>query len=228
MERQIIPTADGSPTISLTDSGITYHSTHGAVQESLHIYIRAGLDAAFRQFKDVEIHLFEMGLGTGLNAYLSALAAEEQQRKIIYTAVEQFPLLPEESSRLNYANSPKEQQLFTAIHQQPWEQDIKLSEYFILRKEQRDLLATQLPQQFHLIYYDAFSPGHQPELWTQATFEQLYASLLPGGMLLTYCSKSVVRHAMIAAGFLVKKLPGPHGKRDILSAMKSKDETTAA
>lgn len=220
MERQIIITADGSHSIAIAGTDVTYHSTHGAIQESVHIYIEAGLYYALEHFPGQELHVFEMGLGTGLNAFLSAQAAALRQRPITYTAVEQFPLPDEEAARLNYATNAEEQRLLQFIHHQPWEQDLICTPFFKLRKEQRDLLTHYLPQQFHLIYYDAFSPGHQPELWTQAVFEQLYASLLPGGALLTYCSKSMVRRAMQAAGFLVAKLPGPRGKREILRAVK--------
>lgn len=216
-KREIMMTADGSPTISIPAAGVTYHSTHGAVQESMHVFIRSGLDEAMRLFEQATLEVFEMGFGTGLNAGLTWQVATQMQRKIRYTAVELFPLREPETEKLQYElNGVSLRQL----HAAPWE-ETTITEHFSLHKVQTSLqLFPFQPEQFHLIYYDAFAPGYQPELWTQEVFEQLYRSLVPGGLLVTYCSKSIVRKALQAAGFLVEKLPGPPGKREILRAIK--------
>lgn len=221
INRLIIPTSDGSHTISMPESGVTYHSTHGAVQESMHVFLRTGLEKALEVFEEGDIHIFEMGFGTGLNAYLTAIAARQYQRKIHYTAVELYPLSSDEAMKLNYAATAEEQQLFQHIHAAAWDTDVIISDHFTLKKIRQNLLSASLPGQFHLVYYDAFAPGHQPELWTEAVFRQLYTALVPGGILATYCSKSDVRRAMQAVGFTVEKLAGPPGKREILRAVKA-------
>jgi tRNA U34 5-methylaminomethyl-2-thiouridine-forming methyltransferase MnmC len=161
-----------------------------------------------------------MGLGTGLNAFLTALDAEKQQRKIHYTAVEQYPLTLEEASQLNYPETLQHKDLFTSLHQCPWNEDTTITNYFTLRKVQTNLANFSTAQPFNLIYYDAFAPAAQPELWTKDVFEKLYNMLTPGGILVTYCSKGDVRRAMIAAGFTITKLPGPPGKREMVRGVR--------
>jgi tRNA U34 5-methylaminomethyl-2-thiouridine-forming methyltransferase MnmC len=222
MKREVIRTADGSNTISIPELNVTYHSRHGAIQESMHVFIEAGLHFTLDSPEQHEtIRVFEMGFGTGLNAFLTALDAAQKQRKIHYTAVEQYPLTLEEASQLNYTETLRHKDLFTSLHRCPWNEDITLTNYFTLRKEQTSLFSFSTTQPFNLIYYDAFAPAAQPELWTEDVFEKLYRMLTPGGILVTYCSKGDVRRAMIAAGFTVAKLPGPPGKREMLRGMVS-------
>ena len=220
-ERLIIPTADGSHTISLGATGITYHSTHGAMQESMQVFIQTGLLPALQRFNDKELLVFEMGFGTGLNALLTAIESEREKRSIHYTTLELFPLRDEELARLNYAQEEATKTLFGEIHAAAWEKETEISPYFALIRHRADLLEFTPERQYHLIYYDAFAPGDQPELWTVSLFKKLYDMLVYGGMLVTYCSKSVVRRAMSEAGFTVSKMPGPHGKREILRAEKA-------
>ena len=237
MIRQIISTADGSHTVAIPEMGVTYHSHHGAVQESLHVFIEAGLywrlgltrqateagahngsEPASGQTSKQSLHIFEMGFGTGLNAYLTALAAQRLQCPIHYTAVEKFPLSAEEASGLNYATENPE--LFHQLHDAPWEQPVAINPLFSLHKSNADLLAFSPNEPFDLIYFDAFAPTAQPELWTEAVFSKLFNQTNPGGVLVTYCSKGVVRRAMQAAGFTVNKIPGPPGKREMVRAEK--------
>ncbi|MBD0289211.1 MAG: tRNA (5-methylaminomethyl-2-thiouridine)(34)-methyltransferase MnmD [Flavisolibacter sp.] len=216
MKREIIMTSDGSHTVSVPELNVTYHSRFGAVQESLHVFIQAGLYHVWEQFTDAPIHIFEMVLGTGLNAFLPAIEAQKRQRNIHYTAIEKFPLAIEEALNLNYTQLLQHNEFFEQLHQCKWNEDVVMEPYFTFRKEQKDLLTYFAPSSVHLVYYDAFAPTAQPELWTQEVFEHLRCMLVPGGILVTYCAKGAVRRAMQAAGFLIEKLPGPPGKREML------------
>lgn len=218
--RTIVPTADGSHTVVLPESGASYHSHHGAIQESMHVYIRAGLADALLYFADDMLRVLEVGFGTGLNAFLTALEADRLRRRIDYTAMEPFPLSPEEASVLNYPEQLGYPELFLELHAAAWEVAVPVTKQFFLHKVHTDLQRFKSADPFHLIYFDAFTPGAQPELWTEAVFDRMYELLLPSGILVTYCSKADVRRAMQAAGFTVEKLPGPWGKREILRAMK--------
>jgi tRNA U34 5-methylaminomethyl-2-thiouridine-forming methyltransferase MnmC len=220
MKRQIILTADGSHTIAVPDMNVMYHSRYGAIGESIHVFIEAGLQYLVNRSGTQPINLFEMGFGTGLNAFLTAIEAEKLKRKIHYTVVEQYPITVGEASGLNYSERLHHEELFTILHQCPWNEDVVISNWFTLRKVQADLVRFSTNQLFHLIYYDAFAPAAQPGLWTNEVFQKLYNLLLPGGVLVTYCARGAVRRAMIATGFKVTKLPGPKGKREMLRAEK--------
>ena len=218
MQRRIILTADGSHTVEVPDMQVTYHSRHGAVQESMHVFLRAGLEEARLRFPGEELAVFEMGFGSGLNALLTAMEAETDQLKIRYTAVEAFPLNPEEARLLNYGKELGEEELFGKLHDAPWNEEVNITPGFTLQKLAGRLQDIQNAHRFHLVYYDAFAPSAQPELWTEAIFRQVHGLLHPGGILTTYCSKGDVRRALQAAGFIVTKLPGPPGKREMVRA----------
>lgn len=228
MQRQPIITKDGSYTISIPEMNVTYHSHHGAIQESMHVFIDAGLKYVSGNLLKPGISILEMGFGTGLNTLLSLIEAEKSQLKIYYTAVELFPLQEDEITLLNYCEQLRRKDLepiFDQLHQCEWEKDINITPYFIIHKTKVSLLNfTTSPMEafgtkpYNLIYYDAFAPAAQPELWTKEVFEKLYNMFLPGGILVTYCSKSDVRRAMQAVGFTVEKIPGPRGKREMLRA----------
>jgi tRNA U34 5-methylaminomethyl-2-thiouridine-forming methyltransferase MnmC len=165
-----------------------------------------------------------MGFGTGLNALLTLMEAEKNNRLIHFTTLELFPLLQEQVAMLNYCSQLQIEDLqptFELLHTCPWEEKVAVSRHFSLYKKQQSLLDITAADQFHLIYFDAFAPAAQPELWTTTAFEKLYQSLLPGGVLVTYCSKGDVRRAMQAAGFMVEKIPGPPGKREMVRAVKA-------
>ena len=221
MQRQPIITKDGSHTISIPELNVTYHSHHGAIQESMHVFIDAGLKYISANLPKTDISIFEMGFGTCLNALLSIIEAERSQLKIYYTAVELFPLQEDEITLLNYCEQLHRQDLepiFQQLHQCEWEKDIHITPFFTIHKAKNSLLNFKTSKLFNLIYYDAFAPSAQPEFWTKEIFEKLYNMLLPGGILVTYCSKSDVRHAMQAVGFTVEKIPGPRGKREMVRA----------
>jgi len=221
VKKEIIQTADGSHTIEIPEKGLTYHSRRGAIQESLHVFIEAGLNYMLdKTGPSAPIRIFEMGFGTGLNAFLTAIKAIETSREIHYTAVETSPLSVEEITFLNYSDTLGNKELFQKLHETNWNEVKLISDFFTLGKYQATLAGFTTDQSFDLIYFDAFAPSAQPELWTREIFEKLFHQMALGGVLVTYCSKGDVRRAMIAAGFTVKKLPGPPGKREMLRAEK--------
>ncbi len=208
-------TADGSHTLYLPEIDETYHSIHGAENESRHVFLEAGFNHCHKK----EIHILEIGFGTGLNAYLTALEAAKQGKIVHYTTVEKYPLSKECWQQLNFARGDKENQLlFEKIHSEDWEKEVQLSNNFYFKKLQADFCNLPLDNSFDLIYYDAFSPEKQPELWTEDIFIQLYNHTNMGGILTTYCAKGSVRRAMQAAGYIVERLVGPVGKREMLRA----------
>lgn len=217
---RVIPTADGSHTVFNETFGKPYHSVHGAIQESQRVYIEIGLLAAFEKFPDQEITIFEMGFGTGLNALLTAREADLHQRRVNYVGIDAYPLPLQESRQLNY-DTLLDTGYLPDLHESPWQEPLVISPYFTLTKLEGTLQDLKTQKQFHLIYYDAFAPSAQPELWEPDVFQQLAMLLLPAGMMTTYCSKSYVQRNMRAAGLTVEKHPGPYGKRDILRAVKS-------
>lgn len=225
MERIPLITKDGSHTISIPGMNVTYHSVHGAVQESLHVFIETGFNY-LKEKTDAPLSILEMGFGTGLNALLTYIEAEKYNIPVHYTTLERFPLNENEIQHLNYCtqlNRPDLIPLFNILHTSAWEENIVISPTFTLKKINRNLLNLNLnayPSHYHIIYYDAFAPSAQPELWTQEIFEKLYSVMHTNGVLVTYCSKGDVRRAMLAAGFMVEKLPGPPYKREMLRAIK--------
>ena len=220
MQRELRQTADGSHTLALPGTDITYHSHHGAIAESRHVFIEAGLAPVLSNITNNPVHVFEMGLGTGLNALLTLLTARKEQRKIYYTAFELFPLTEEEAASINYGQLLDAEAELKALHNAAWETAVTIDPFFTIQKQQQSLLDTQYSNGFHCIYFDAFAPGHQPELWTRAVFEKLFGMMEAGGILVTYCSKTEVRRAMTTAGFSVEKIPGPRGKREMVRAKK--------
>lgn len=160
-----------------------------------------------------------MGFGTGLNALLTVQEAAASRFLVYYTAVEKHPLPPEEAAQLNYA-ADEATGLFQNLHASLWNLDLPIHPFFTLHKIAGSLQALPPLEPFDIVYYDAFAPAAQPELWTEATFLLVYHLLRPGGILVTYCSKSIVRRAMEAAGLVVIKIPGPFGKREMVRAMR--------
>jgi tRNA U34 5-methylaminomethyl-2-thiouridine-forming methyltransferase MnmC len=223
MKREIIVTKDGSHTVEIPGMNVTYHSHHGAIQESKHVFIETGLNYQLNrpELQDFPLHIFEMGFGTGLNALLTAIEAEKRRIPIHYTAVEMYPLTLDEANTLNFSQVLGHQDVFEQLHLCEWETDTAITEHFTLRKVQTDLQDFAPGEAFHLVYFDAFAPSAQPELWTEEVFKKLFNMMAENGVLVTYCSKGVVRRAMQAAGFNVAKLPGPPGKREIVRAEKS-------
>ena len=213
-------TADGSYTLYVPDLDEHYHSVKGALTESQHIFIDMGL----KHSSVTAPHILEIGLGTGLNCVLTLLEAKESQRHVYYTGIERYPLNEEIIRKLNYPSiiGKECEEDYFAIHQAPWEEDVCLSPWFTLHKMEGDFTHYSFEQKYDIIYFDAFAPEKQPEMWEQSLFDNLYQVLNEGGILTTYCAKGVVRRMLQTAGFKVERLPGPPGgKREILRATKS-------
>ena len=200
---------------------VTYHSHHGAIQESLHVFIQSGLHALVNPPTHQPVNILEIGFGTGLNALLTLMEAEKLQQPVHYTTIELYPLQQNEMTSLNYCEQLKRtdmQPVFQLLHQCDWGKKISINPFFTIHKVKTSLLRFKSPSPQHLIYFDAFAPTAQPELWTKEVFEKLFTMMLPGGILVTYCSKGDVRRSMQAAGFAVEKIPGPPGKREMVRA----------
>lgn len=209
-----IKTADGSLTLFHEQLGAHYHSVHGAVQESMHIFIRNGLE----QLSHLpEINLLEMGFGTGLNVWLTGKNKPTSQI-IKYTSLDTYVLDTKVVHELKKSYS--DDSTFEQIHSAKWDKQTPIAPDFILTKKHISLTEYIPDSNFHLCYFDAFAPEVQPELWTPAIFEKLYQCLYPGGLLLTYCAKGEVKRALRSCGFTVQRLAGPPGKRHIIRAVK--------
>ena len=223
MKRTIITTGDGSKTIHLEEWNEQYHSTHGAIQEAIHVFINSGLHYVQSTFSPDPIHILEIGFGTGLNAFITFLEAEKQQLTIDYTGVEAYPVASAEITQLNYITELKATtaaETFHTMHTCDWEQKTTLAENFQLTKRQQFFHEINDVEQYDLIYFDAFGARVQPELWTVEIFQKMYNALLQNGVLVTYAAKGSVRRAMQEVGFQVERLPGPPGKREMLRATK--------
>jgi tRNA U34 5-methylaminomethyl-2-thiouridine-forming methyltransferase MnmC len=221
MQRKIIITQDGSHSIEMEEGHETYHSKYGAIGESLHVFIEAGLKPLINKYETLRI--FEMGFGTGLNALLSFIEAEKNRQKIFYETIDLFPLEKEFSFLLNYCDELQQHHLkkiFERMHTCEQQKQIELSPFFTFKKNQANLIVHLFSSSFHLIYYDAFAPNAQPELWTKEIFLKLFDALTANGTLVTYCAKGEVKRNMQAAGFVVEKLQGAKGKREMIRAVK--------
>lgn len=220
---QIISTADGSHSLQSEHFGVAYHSTHGAIQESQHVFIHAGLLPCIAADLP-EVKVLEMGFGTGLNAYLVALEAEKHPRiQFHYLAVELYPIGLALAEQLNYsaqfgrAGDP----LFIALHRCPWEEEQALLPNFFFRKLAADFQTADLPKDWaSVLFFDAFSPGSQAELWEATALGKAVNCLAVGGHLVTYCAKGAVKRSLKSLGLEVSALPGPPGKREMTRASK--------
>jgi len=216
MRREIIRTADGSTTIYLPDWDENYHSRHGALQEARHVFLQNGFDL----FADRdEIRILEIGFGTGLNALITALVNEGTGRKVFYIGVEGYPVSVSEALQMNYPEAtahPMATALFSAMHEAEWEVETALTPSFWLTKRKQFFADIEDEAVFDLIYFDAFGFRVQPELWNEDIFRRMSRALRPGGVLVTYAARTIIRRNMEAAGFTVEKLAGPPGKREMM------------
>ena len=222
MKREIIKTGDGSATIYLPEWNEHYHSKHGALQEALHVFIKTGFHHYLTKNSRNEISILEIGFGTGLNALLTFFEAEKTGVKVRYTGVEAYPVSEEELKALDYAelvSGENASEVFQKLHKTAWEERSEISSFFNLQKEKKFFKEISAEREFDLIYFDAFGPRVQPELWSEEVFKNMYSALRPNGVLVTYSAKGDVRRAMQAAGFIVERLPGPPGKREMLRAI---------
>jgi tRNA U34 5-methylaminomethyl-2-thiouridine-forming methyltransferase MnmC len=211
-------TPDGSYTIHNAELNESYHSEYGALTESNYVFIENGL-ATIRKEK---IHVFEMGFGTGLNAFLAWKYAQKNNTSIHYTSIEIFPLSPDFLPIPSFIQTENEMVVaWNKIQQSEWNKDLSLDESFTLCKQHAGILDYEhnaLP--YDIIFYDAFAPSVQPELWTEEVFTPLFNALNPEGILVTYSSAGAVKRALMSAGFILQRLSGPPGKKHMLRAIK--------
>ena len=214
-----VVTGDGTHTLYSTRFGEHYHSSFGAVQESEHIFIEAALAPVAE--KTITINLFEAGFGTGLNALLAYRFAENRRININYVAVEAYPVTMEVVKQLNYpVLTDVNPELFWKMHGIK-NRNIEVSSRFNLTVYESTLQDYRFNDGFFdVVFFDAFSPESQPEMWRQSCFDRIYAGMKTGGVLTTYSSKGIVKRALKAAGFSIEKLPGPPGKREFIRAVK--------
>lgn len=217
---QIELTADGSHTLFVPELDEHYHSVNGAIQESKHVFIDAGLHHCQKD----SIRIFEVGFGTGLNALLTLLDSQQSGKVIYYTTIEAYPLPICIIDQLNYAQShdTSYQMNYKKMHTIDWGRTEQIMHDFYLTKIESDFTQFDFAEinKIDLIYFDAFAPDKQADMWTQNLFDKLYGILNQDGILVTYCAKGVVRRMLQQAGFTTERLPGPPGKREMLRATK--------
>ncbi len=222
MKKELLKTGDGSTTLHLPQWNEQYHSKHGAIQEALHVFIKHGLQYVCNPNLNKPLSILEIGFGTGLNALLTYISSKEiDNLSIDYTGLEAYPVAMEEIDNLNFSEQLNmDNKVYTKLHSSAWEQREKISDTFYLTKKNIRFEDFQESEKFHLIYFDAFGPRVQPELWEKPIFQQMYLALKPNGVLVTYSAKGAVRRTMQEVGFTVERLPGPPGKREMLRAIK--------
>jgi tRNA U34 5-methylaminomethyl-2-thiouridine-forming methyltransferase MnmC len=217
LKREIVTSEDGSTTINIPELSEHYHSVHGAITESNHVFIQEALSKSDKK----KLTVFEVGFGTGLNALLTYLFSKRNKIETNYLTIEKYPLSIEEVSKLNYASELGIDSIdFLKFHNSDWEKNIELSDYFSLQKFQADLKIFHIPDEIDVVYFDAFGPDVQPELWTEDIFKSIYSSMNINGIITTYSAKGSVRRAMQSVGFKVERIPGPPGKREMLRGIK--------
>ncbi len=219
MKREIIHTLDGSTTIHIKEWNECYHSKHGAIQEAKHVFIQNGLAL----FENKSVAILEIGFGTGLNAFITFIESKKLNQIINYVGVEAYPIAASELQAMNYVTELKaveQQNIFDKIHESVWNEKVILDTDFTLTKRKQFFESVEDVEQFDLIYFDAFGYRVQPELWTISIFEKMYNALKPNGKLVTYAARGVVKRNMMEVGFVVEKLPGPPGKREMFRAIK--------
>ena len=220
MKREIIITDDGSTTIRIPDWDENYHSTHGAIQEAKHVFIKNGLNLFQKQDS---ISILEIGFGTGLNAFITFLETLTKD-KVNYVGIEAYPISEEEIAQMNYVSeleAEKYQDVFNKMHSCDWESQQKITDNFTLTKRKQFFQDIEDKEQYDLIYFDAFGFPLQPELWSETIFKKMFDALLPKGTLVTYACRSSIKNAMLSVGFSIEKLPGAPGKREMLRATKN-------
>lgn len=217
----IIQTEDGSHSIYNAELKETYHSSNGALTESRHVFLKNGLEFYADNFSTAGIKLFEVGFGTGLNALLAWQWAEEKQIPIIYHSIEQFPLVQDLVKEINYGKILNEQEKLERLHAASWNDEQELSSVFKIKKINKCWPEYKMEESYSIIFYDAFAPSKQPEMWEMPLLEKCYNALNLPGILTTYCARGQFKRDLIALGFEVETLPGPPGKKEMVRGVKN-------
>ncbi|MFN5505767.1 MAG: tRNA (5-methylaminomethyl-2-thiouridine)(34)-methyltransferase MnmD [Flavobacteriia bacterium] len=218
MKRELRLTADGSPTLYVPELDETYHSMHGSVQEARHVFIENGLRFVATESKQVNI--LEVGFGTGLNALLTAQYATENAIRVNYVGLEAYPVEEAIWKEINYHTDAEARSLYTKIMAHPFGETISIELNFSLFKEAKLIQDWVANGPFDLIYYDAFGPRAQAEMWDLPIFEKLYSLLNVGGALVTYCAQGQFKRHLKSLGMRVENIPGPPGKREMTRGTK--------
>lgn len=214
---KIITTQDGSHSLLNEAMNETYHSRHGAIQESEYVFIEKGLKFFLRDKKEL-VSVLEIGFGTGLNALLTANLSQTDEINIVYTALETHPITEEIWRTLNYST---EKLLFEKLHATAWNEWVTITPQFNLFKREESLQAANLGvQQFDLIYFDAFAPNKQPEMWEHTMLQKISLAMKSGAVFVTYCAKGQLKRDLKSLGLVVESLSGPPGKREMVRAIK--------
>ncbi|WP_422361073.1 tRNA (5-methylaminomethyl-2-thiouridine)(34)-methyltransferase MnmD [Reichenbachiella sp.] len=222
---KVIETRDGSSSLLIPEMNETYHSTHGAITESEYVFLKMGVNH-FREThpNQKEIKILEIGFGTGLNAWLTALVAQESKIKIKFTSIEKFPLDANLVNQLNYKDkkeSDESRVLFEKVHNADWDNECAVTEWFNLTKIQIDLANfNPTNESFNLIYFDAFAPSKQPEMWSQEVLKKMFDLLKTNGVFVTYCAQGQFKRDLKAVGFATEELDGPPGKKEMTRGTK--------
>ncbi|MTB49843.1 tRNA (5-methylaminomethyl-2-thiouridine)(34)-methyltransferase MnmD [Lewinella sp. W8] len=221
-------TEDGSHTLVNDRFAVPYHSTHGAITESQHVFIKYGLLPALAAVRDRPVRILEMGFGTGLNALLTVMEVGREaytDQSVEYFTYEAYPVTEETVLQLNYpAQLNIDPSAFLPLHRAEWEKRVAITENFFLEKFRRDFIRdgqrSYAAGSIDVIYYDAFAPSSQPEFWEGEALAVAFRALRPGGWLTTYCAQGQFKRNLRATGFLVEGVPGPPGKREMTIARK--------
>lgn len=218
---ELFVTSDGSHSLQSHTYGVSYHSRYGAIQETRHIFIDAAL--LLKALVQSDIAVLELGFGTGLNALMTLLEAQKRGLQIRYTTLEAYPIEPELAARFNYLEQLQATELqaaFLELHRCPTDRWVDIQADFSFFKRHIQFQEMDFDAAFDVVYFDAFAPGAQPELWEAPMMEQVFRALKPGGVMTTYCAKGAVKRTLRDIGFELEALPGPPGKREMTRATK--------
>ena len=218
---KLITTEDGSHSLLREDLNETYHSFHGARSESAYVFIEQCLHYYAEHTKKGPIHIFEVGFGTGLNAFLAAAYAAEHQLSLEFHTVEPFPVKPDIYQQLNFGQSEEERSLLNALHESGWESPRSITNHFSLVKYETTLEDFSEARDFDMIFFDAFAPSKQAEVWELTNLKKCFDLLQPGGILTTYCAQGQFKRNLAAAGFEVQTLKGAMGKKEMVRGVKN-------
>lgn len=220
LKREIIETSDGSLTLFIPEMEEQYHSVNGAITESDYVFIKKG----FKHHRSPTPKIFEVGFGTGLNALLTALEAQKLQKDVYYVSIEKYPLDKNEITKLDYGKiiSTEAQDIYESLHNAEWNCDVKITKNFVIHKITGDLKTFIFPtnSDFDIIYFDAFGPDKQPNMWQPYVFKKIFYACNNNATFVTYSAKGEIRRQLKACGFNMERLPGPPGKRQMLRGTK--------
>lgn len=219
-KRKVIETSDGSKTLFIPEMNEQYHSVNGALTESDYVFLEKG----YRNHPSISLSIFEVGFGTGLNALLTAIEAEKSKRHTHFSSIEKYPITKDELNALDYGTllSGEAVEIFKKLHSAQWDTNVRISEYFSLVKIKGDLksMAIKTNDGYDIVYFDAFGPDKQPDMWDATILSKIYEACSPGAIFVTYSAKGEIRRRLESCGFKMERLPGPPGKRQMLRGAK--------